>query len=226
MSGELLVVAASAPDFAGLRTHLGERLDGTIRDVPVRTKVLGIGLPIASAAVARGILAVQPCAVVLLGTCGIFPGRSAYRPLDVVVPPRSHLLDVAVLERRAELPTPMQTQADCDAMVSAGLQAAHPRAHSAPIASSLGRIVSDTLAAGLHAATGCDGENGELFGVATACTAAQVPFAAVLGVTNLIGSTAQKDWAQFQREAVVQAATTLANWLHVGAPGLPHGSPR
>jgi len=48
----------------------------------------------------------------------------------------------------------------------------------------------------------------------------------VLGVTNLVGSTALKDWSQFQREAVVQAATTLANWLHVGAPGLPHGTPR
>jgi len=76
--------------------------------------------------------------------------------------------------------------------------------------------------ASLHAATGCDGESAEAFGVAAACAAAQVPFAAVLGVTNLVGSTGQKDWSQFQRDAVTHSANTIANWLHAGAQGLPH----
>lgn len=223
MAGELLVVAASAPDFAGLRAHIGERLEGAIRNVPVRTKVLGLGMAVAGAAVARGILAVEPRAVVLIGTCAIFPGRAQYRPLDVVVPPRVQVLDIGVVERRAEFPTPMQTVAEAHSMMVAGLVGSHPRAHQAPLASSLGRITDDALANQLAAATGCDGEASEAFGVAAACAAAQVPFAAVLGVTNLVGSTAAKDWAQFQREAVTHAAGTLANWLHAGAQGLPHG---
>jgi nucleoside phosphorylase len=107
-------------------------------------------------------------------------------------------------------------------MMVAGLMTSHPRAHQAPVASALARITDDALASSLHGATRCDAENGEAFGVAAACAAAQVPFAAVLGVTNLVGSTAQKDWAHFQRDAVVQAASTVANWLHAGAQGLPH----
>jgi nucleoside phosphorylase len=222
MAGELLLVAASAPDFAGLRAHLGDRLDGTIRNVPVRTKVLGLGMAVAGAAVARGILGVEPRAVVLVGTCGIFPGLAQYRPLDVVVPPRVQLLDVGVVQRQAEFPTPMQTLAEAHGMMLAGLATCHPRGHQAPIVSSLARITDDALAASLHAATGCDGESAEAFGVAAACAAAQVPFAAVLGVTNLVGSTGQKDWSQFQRDAVTHSANTIANWLHAGAQGLPH----
>lgn len=222
MAGELLIVAASAPDFAGLRAHIGERLDGSIRNVPIRTKVLGLGMTVAGAAAARGILAVEPRAVVLIGTCGVFPGLPQYRPLDLVIPSRVHAVDPLVLQGRAEFATPMQTMVESHAMMVAGLVATAPRAHGAPLASTLGSVTDDALAATLHAGSGCDAENPEAFGVAAACSAARVPFVAVLGVTNLVGSTARQDWGQFQREAVTQAANALANWLHTGAQGLPH----
>ena len=222
MSGELLIVAASAPDFAGLRAHIGERLDGTIRNVPVRTKVLGLGMSTAAAGAARGILAVEPRAVILLGTCGVFPGLAQYRPLDLVIPSRIHAVDPLVLQGRAEFATPMQTMCESHPMMVAGLIATAPRAHGTPLASTLGRISEDALAATMHAASGCDSENPEAFGVAAACSAARVPFVAVLGVTNLVGSTGRQDWGQFQREAVTQAANAVANWLHTGAQGLPH----
>lgn len=222
MAGELLIVAASAPDFAGFRAHLGDRLDGTIRNVPVRTKVLGLGMAVAGASVARGILAVEPRAVLLVGTCGIFPGLPAYQPLDLVIPGRVHAVDPLVLEGRAEFATPMQTMADCHGMMVAGLRASVPRSHGAPIASTLGRIVDDALAAAVARPSGCDGENPEAFGVAAACSAAHIPFATVLGVTNLVGSTSKQDWLQFQREAVTASASAVANWIHTGAQGLPH----
>ena len=217
-----MIVAPSAPDFAGFRAHIGERLDGAIRNVPIRTKVLGLGIAVASAAAARGILAVEPRAVLLVGTCGVFPGLDAYRPLDLVVPPRVHAVDPLVLAGRAEFATPMQTMAECHPMMVAGLLSTAPRAHGTPVASTLGRVTEDALAATLRQGSGCDSESPEVFGVAVACSAAKIPFAAVLGVTNLVGSTSRQDWSQFQREAVTQVANAVANWIHTGAQGLPH----
>lgn len=223
MSGELFVVAAAAPDLAGLRAFLGEKLDGAVRGTAVRTKVVGLGLAAAAAGAARGILAVQPRAVILVGTCGIYPGQPDYRPLDVVVPSRVQLADPVALVGRGELPQPLVTKLDCGPMLVAGLNAARARPFAPAVSSMIARITDDSVAASIPVQTGCQADNPEAFAVATACQAAGVPFAAVLGVSNLVGSVGLRDWQQFQREAVTQAANVLGAWLHAGAQGLPHG---
>lgn len=220
---DLLLVGAHAPDFAGMRAFLGDRLDGQMRGLTIKTKVLGFGMSVAAAACARGVAALQPRAVVLVGSCAVFPGLPNYRPYDIVIPTRAQIVDAMVVQKRASFPEPMQTSVECHALLRAALGASAPRAASVPVASMMAPIVDDALATTIQPATGCDADNGELFGIAAACQAANVPFAAVLGVTNIVGSTGRHDWGQFHREAVTQAATVIGTWLHNGAQGLPHG---
>ncbi|UJR78260.1 hypothetical protein [Sandaracinus amylolyticus] len=219
---DVLLVASHAPDLAGMRPYLGERLDGVIRNVRVRAKIVGMGMAVAAAAAARGILAVQPRAVLMIGTCGVYPNLPQYRPHDLLVPSRAQLVDHAVLAVRASFPEPMQTVAETHALMSSALRACHPRGHLAPVASPLAQTTDDTLAAAITPSTGCEAENLELFAVAMACRAADVPFAAALGISNIAGSTGRHDWSQFQRDAVSSAASAVAAWMHNGAQGLPH----
>src|SRR6185295_4181994 len=106
---DVLLVAAHAPDLAGMRTFLGEKLDGQMRGLTIKTKVLGFGMAVAAASCARGVQALAPRAVVLIGTCAVFPGLAQYRPYDVLLPTRVQLCDASVLARKAAFPDPMQT---------------------------------------------------------------------------------------------------------------------
>ena len=222
-AADLLVVAAHAPEMAGLRPYLSDQLVGAIRGLAVRGKAVGLGVASAGPGTARGILALQPRAVLLVGSCGVYPGLAQYRPHDVIVSQRIQLVSHAVNAGKSEFPGPMQTQLECDALLAAGLAAAGGRVFLAPVASTLARTTDDALAASIHPATGCEAENLEAFAVGQACRAADVPFAAVLGVSNIVGSTGHHDWMQFQRAAVNAAAEALVTWVQRGAQGLPHG---
>ncbi|HJL18843.1 MAG TPA: hypothetical protein RMH99_24485 [Sandaracinaceae bacterium LLY-WYZ-13_1] len=220
---DLLIVAAHTPEMAGLRPYLSDQLIGTIRGLTVRGKAVGIGMASAGPAAARGILAVQPRAVLLVGSCGVYPNLPQYRPHDVLVSSRLQLVSHAVHAGRSEFPGPMETRLDCNQMLGVGLSSAGARVFVAPVACTLARTVDDTVAGSVHPATGCEAENLEAFAVAQACRAAQVPFTAVLGVSNIVGSTGTHDWAQFQRAAVNAAAEVIVTWIQRGAQGLPHG---
>lgn len=219
---DILVLAAHAPEFVGLRAHLGDQLSGPLRGLSVIAKTVGVGMAVAGAGTANRLMQLNPRAVILLGSCGIYPSPGDYRPLDMVVPRSCHLLDPAVLAGKAEFPDPMQTAIDTHAPLSAGLlSAAGPRAHTSRVATTLAITVDDVVARAVHPASGFDAENLEIFPVAVACKAADIPFAAVLGVTNMVGSTGRVDWRQFQRDAAVAAAEVFINWVASGASGLP-----
>ena len=123
---------------------------------------------------------------------------------------------------RSEFPGPMQTALDLHGGLAAGLASAGAQCKLAPVATTMGITTDDPTARTVHEATSFHAENLELFPVAMACHAAKVPVAAVLGVTNLVGSTGRKDWMQFQRDAAIGAAEVLITWLHNGAQGMPH----
>ncbi|MBX7191301.1 MAG: hypothetical protein K1X94_04560 [Sandaracinaceae bacterium] len=220
---DVLVVAAGAPDLLGLRAHFGDKLEGVVRGLVVRSKVVGFGPGVAGATTARGLLALNPRAVVLLGSCGVYPNLPQYQPHDVVVTSRVLALDHAVIQGAAEWPTPMSTTVDASAAMVAGLSAGRHRTHVAPVASPLALTRSDSLASRITSVTGAHVENTDAFGVACAAAGAPVPFACALGVANIVGSTGRADWQQFQRDAVTQAANALIAWLHAGAAGLPFG---
>ena len=219
---DVLVVAAHAPDLAGMRAALGENLNAHIRGLFVCGKAIGIGAPMAAVGMTGRIKQLAPRAVVMIGTCAVYPGQSTYRPNDVVVANRFTLVDPNVLAQRASFPAPMQTTVEAPALMCQGIATIGNRARMAPIASTLGSTTDDALAAQLLAATGCEAENLEAYSVALACSSLQIPFACVFGVSNVAGSRASEDWRQFHRSAVTAAADVLTNWVHAGAPGMPH----
>jgi nucleoside phosphorylase len=224
---DILLLAAHAPEFVGLRAHLGEGLCSTLRGLTVIAKTIGVGMAVAGAGTANRITQLSPRAVVLLGSCGVYPGSAEYQPLDIFVPSRFQLFDPSAAAGKAEFPDPMQTMLDPHPVLSAGLLAsAGPRARSAPIATTLAITTDDAIARAVYPATQLEAENLELFPVALACRAAEVPFAAVLGVTNVVGSQGRNDWMKFQRDAAVASAEAFLTWLHNGAQGLPHRSVR
>lgn len=220
---DVLVVAAAAPDLVGLRAHLGETLEGNVRGLVIRSKVVGFGPGVAGATTARGVAALSPRALVLLGTCGVYPGLSQYQPHDVLVASRVVALDHAVIQGGAEWPTPMSTTFEASAPMVAALSTNRHRTHAAPVASPLALTRSDALASRVTQITGAHAENTDALGVAGAASGASVPFVCVLGVSNIVGSTGRSDWQQFQREAVTQAASAIIAWIHTGAAGLPFG---
>jgi len=220
---DVLVVAAAAPDLVGLRPYLGDTLSGAIRGLSVTSKVVGFGPGAAASATARGLAAVTPRAIVLVGTCGVYPGLGQYQPHDVVVAPGVPGLDHAAVEGAPGWPPPRATAIDASAPIVAGLSAGRHRTHVAPVASPLALTRSDSLASRISSVLGAHVENTDAYGVACAASGANVPFTCVLGVANIVGSTGRADWQQFQREAATQAANAVVAWLHTGAAGLPFG---
>jgi nucleoside phosphorylase len=220
---DILLLAAHAPEFVGLRAHLGEQLSGNLRGLTVVAKTIGVGMAVAGAGAANRIQQLAPRAVVLLGSCGIYPCGVEYFPLDILVPSRFHLFDASVAAGKAEFPDPMQTVLDPHPLLTAGLAAAGgARCRSVPLGTTLAITTDDAIARAVHPATGLEAENLEAFPVALACRAAEVPFAAVLGVTNVVGSQGRTDWFKYQRDAAVAAAEAFLTWVHNGAQGLPH----
>src|SRR5688500_16140864 len=164
-SADLLIVAAHAPEMAGLRPWLTDSLIGQIRGLQVRGKAVGIGMAVAGPATARGIVAVKPRAVLLVGSCGVYPNLSQYRPHDVLVATRVTLVSHAVNAGKSEFPGPMQTMVECNALLAAGLAASGPRCFPAPVACTLAQTTDDTIAQSVHPSTGCEAENLEAFAV-------------------------------------------------------------
>lgn len=226
VSPDVLVLAAFAPEFAGLRPHLGEALSGTLRGISVVAKTVGVGMAVSGAGTANRLHQLKPRAVILLGSCGIYPCPTQYRPLDRVIVRSCHLFDPSAAAGKAAFPEPMQTAIDTHGPLSAGLlAAAGPRAHIAPVATTLAITTDDAVARAVHPVTGFEGENLELFPIAIACRAADIPFGAVLGVTNMVGSTGRVDWRQFHRDAAIDTAEVFLNWIMNGAAGLPSAVP-
>jgi nucleoside phosphorylase len=218
---DVLVLAAHAPEFVGLRPHIGDSLNGSIAGLFVVAKTIGVGLAVAGAATASRIHQLAPRAVVVLGSCGIYPCGVPYKPLDIVIPNHLHLFDPSVSAGKAAFPAPMQTLIDADPGLTTGLLSdPDTLCRPAPVATTMAITTDDAIARAVHGATGIEAENLELFPIALACRAADVPFAAVLGVTNMVGSTGRTDWARYQRDAAVAAAEVIVSWLRRGAPGL------
>jgi nucleoside phosphorylase len=222
---DLLIVAAHGPELRGLRTHLGERLDGAIRGLRITAKTVGIGMPVAGPSTAKRVFQLEPKAVIHLGTCGIFPGLEQYQPHDVIVGTQVTLVDHAVNAYRASFPEPMQTTLATHTMLSQGLAAYGPRTHMAGIGTTLALTIDDTLAAEVPQRANAHAESLEAFGIAHACTLAQTPYTCVLAASHVVGSRGREDWHRFERQSTIAAAEVLIAWLMAGAQGMPHARP-
>jgi futalosine hydrolase len=214
---EVLVVAAFAPELEGLQPMLDGVMRAELGGLVVFARPVGIGLVAAASGAATRLEAHRPHAVVLVGTCGAYPG-SGLAIGDIAVARTVALVEPAVLEGRSAFPEPMSARVD-----------PHP-ALTAAIASGGGSLVdvATTLAVttdeGLAVSLARRGavEHLEAFAVATACAAKNVPFAVALGVANIVGPQGRSQWRENHVVAGRAAATFIARWIQAGAAGVPH----
>jgi nucleoside phosphorylase len=218
METDVLVVAAHLPELAAFRALLGDGLSADLGGIGVVAKPVGIGLSAAAAGTAFRVGHFHPRAVVLVGTCGVYPSAGPGIG-DVVAARKIHLVSIAVAEGRGILPAPMTTLLEAHAGLSAAVAGAYVR--GADVATTLAVTSDDALARQIAGAAQCHVEHLEAFSVAEACALRGVPFAAFLGVSNVVGAAAHEQWVVHHRPAGVAAAGPVIAWLQAGAPGLP-----
>jgi nucleoside phosphorylase len=213
---DLLVLAAFAPELAGLRSVLGEGLRHPFGGHDVAAETVGIGLATAAAGTAMRLVAYRPRGVVLVGTCGSYGDAVALG--GVAVTRRVVLAEPAVARGEAAYPEPMSTELNADPTLREALRAHGGRL--ADVATTLAVTTDDGLAARLAAFTSCQVEHLEAYGVAAACAAQGVPFIAALGVANGVGARGREEWRQNHRAASAAAIAILIAWMRAGAAGL------
>jgi nucleoside phosphorylase len=224
MRAGILIFSAHVPELSALGRILGADLAATVGGHDVRGISVGIGLVAAAGGAAlalRTFEAIEPRAVIFVGTCGAYAGQGVAVG-DVVVGERICLVSTAVAESRGAFPPPMRTELASNAELAAGLAKGGER--RVAIATTLAITTDDVLAARIAERTACHVEHLEAFAVAEACARANVRFAAVLGVANRVGSTARGEWQQNHHATGHAAGALVARWLERGAPGFTFDS--
>jgi nucleoside phosphorylase len=215
---DILILAAFEPELAALSRALGPARTATVAGVSVAARIAGIGLAAAAAGAAAHVGELEPRAVVLVGTCGAYAGKGLAIG-DVVVARHLRLVDPASLAGAAQFPEPMAISTESDGAMMHGLVAAGIRPSC--VATTLAITIDDAAAARIADGSGADVEHLEAHGVATACAARGVAFAAVLGVANLVGARGRAEWRVNHVRAEAAAAEGVLRWLGDGAGGLP-----
>lgn len=223
---DVLVVGAFAPELAPFREALGDAMRARLGGVRVEARAAGIGVAAASVGAAMHLGEVRPRAVVAVGTCGAYAaaGDGGWSIGEVAVGRRATLVDAAAIAGGAQFPEPMSLVAEASAPMAAAIARASGL-REAYVATLLAITVDDAQAARVAGATGAHVEHMESFGIAAACAARGVPWCAVLGVANVVGSRARAEWRLHHREAAARAARAVLVWIEAGAPGLAGVSP-
>ena len=203
---DLLLLAAFHPELAPLKAALGEGMRARLGGRDVAARVVGIGLPMAAAGTAMQLVEMQPSAVVLLGTCGVYAG-SGIAVGDVIAARRVRLVDYSVVQGAAQFPDPMSVVTDVHPAALQALVGAGARA--ADVATTLAVTVDDAAAAHIARATASHVEHLEAYGVAAACAARGIPFGAALGVANHVGAGAREEWRAHHRTAAAAAVEVV-----------------
>jgi futalosine hydrolase len=214
---DVLVVAAFAPELEGMQAILGGAMQAEVGGLLVFARPVGIGLVAAASGTATRLETHAPRAVVLVGTCGAYPG-SRLSIGDIALARTVALVEPAVLEGRSAFPEPMSTRIHPHAAMTAAIATAGATLVDA--ATTLAVTTDDALATSLSRRGAV--EHLEAFAVASACASKNVPFAAALGVANEVGSRGRPQWRENHASAGHAAATFIARWIQSGAAGVPH----
>jgi nucleoside phosphorylase len=218
---DLAIVAAHPLELIGFGAALDSSLRGELHGVRVAAMAVGVGMAAAGAGTARALLAEQPRALVLIGSCGVYSRDEALTPGCPFVPTRVMCLDSAVLHEKAAFPAPMPTALEPDAVLCDALAASGERVMRGALATTLGITTDDDLARELSQGSGCAAENLEALAVGLACQTLGVTFGAVLGCTNDVGAQGRVQWAAHHALAARTTAKLVLEWLAAGAHGLP-----
>jgi nucleoside phosphorylase len=211
-----LILAAFHPELAPLRALLGEGMSARVGALQVTARVVGIGLPMASVGAATALAEVTPRVAVMVGTCGAF-AESGLSTSDVVVARRLRLGATGLAEGLAQFPDPMSIATSAEERVVEALCRAGGK--GVDVVTTPAVTVDDAAAERLARWAGAQAEHLEAYGAAVACAARGIPFTAVLGVANVVGSRARDEWRANHRRAAAAAADLVMRWLELGGPG-------
>ncbi len=196
----VLFVAAFPPELAAIATS----------SPSADTAAVGIGLVAASRGAALAIEHKQPRSVVMVGTCGAYPG-SGLSIGDVIVAPRVGLVSSAAARGEGALLSSMSGWIEPDAAMTRALHSLG--AVSAVVATTLAITTDDGLARLLRERHACDVEHLEAYAVALACEAARIPFACVLGVTNAVGAQGREQWKEHRERVETSVGELILRWI-------------
>ena len=202
-----LVLAAWTPELAELRRLL--------RKVPagkqVVARIAGGGLVEAAIGATAAIAEVRPDAVMFIGTAGLYPNRRPDLAMAGAVTARRLVLSAdGVTTGDAYLPPALPAMQEANL----GLRriAAATGLLMADVACPLAITSRPTMIGRGARLPACDVENLEAFAVARAAAAADLPFAAILGISNNVGPSAHTAW---KRNAARAAAAACRAALEV-----------
>ncbi|HEX8796575.1 MAG TPA: hypothetical protein VF765_36745 [Polyangiaceae bacterium] len=179
----------------------------------VVARVVGIGLPMAAVGTAMVLGELTPRVAVMVGTCGAYAGSGV--PVgDVVVARHLRFGTTGVAEGLVQFPEPLSIATTADERLADALGGYGARA--ADVVTTPAVTVDDAAASRLAQAAGAQAEHLEAYGAAIACAARGIPFTAVLGVANAVGSRARDEWRANHRQAAAAAAGVVIRWLQGG----------
>ncbi|HJN77691.1 MAG TPA: hypothetical protein QGF58_27470 [Myxococcota bacterium] len=164
---------------------------------------LGVGPVVVAARMATLLVERRPDAVVLIGTAGAYPG-SGLEIGQAVAARRcglSHGVAAMGLGYVPRRPAPVECHPEFLERVDL------PRADVLTV----GAVTTDTVLAG-RLSDGWQVEHMEAFGAACACAQRDVPFLAVLGISNVVGPDAHAEWL-VHRNAAQDAARAAVETL-------------
>lgn len=212
-----LVVSAFGPELVAFKPNSEGRVgDGAAR-YEMRALALGVGPVDAAVGAARAITRLEPSFVVFSGTCGVYPG-AAPRVGEVVVASALHFGDGACALGLAAMPEIVRQRLEPAAPWVAPFERAGAR--PADLLTLAAITIDAELAAVLARQSAC--EHLEAFAVASACEAAGVPWACVLGVANVVGPGARVEWRSNHHEASrLAAAVVLRGLAELDASDVP-----
>lgn len=168
----------------------------------VAARIVGVG-PVASAiGTMRSVNALQPKYVLLLGSCGAYPGANL-NVGDVVIPSAFVLTDYGMVAGTSASVGSAPSVLEIDTSWL-GNETAEQSVHSA---TTFGITIDDNAAAAIGRFSRCDVENMEGFAVGMACKEAGVAFAAIFGVTNAVGAQGRAEYAQHAQGAAHATAS-------------------
>ncbi len=196
-----LVVAADASELVGVPEDLAA--------------VVGVGILTSAAQLTRCLCTSSATCVILVGSCGAYSWAEKLRIGDVVAPKAFRLVDWGACTGRAQVPDAMVQHACVDAQL---YQLLITRCTTRVVtglasATTMGISVADDVSPLKQHA--CDVENMEGACLAAASALCEVPFAALLGVTNFVGSQGRGDWSKHRADVAERVTREL---LHVLRP--------
>jgi nucleoside phosphorylase len=185
-----LVLSAWEPEVAPLRRLL--RAAKPARS-DVALAAVGVGTVDAAVGAATAIARANPRRVIFVGTAGVYPSAARVHAIGTAaLAGELRLVSTATLRGDAYHPAPLVATATTNAPLRAAL-ARGDGVPTATVACPLAITQTAALARRI-AATGAALETLEAFAVARAAAAAGLPFAAVLGVSNVVGPRAHAEW--------------------------------